>query len=125
MSTVSASLQQARELYTLLCEIDQKLDDVETKSKTATVTYADLYNAMQDVFLIARNLGLPDDVEHAITVIHRLIMAMNSLRIALIAIEAATVTSPVGWALVGLGFAASLFSVFAGVGTALNMRQRW
>ena len=96
----------------------------EASAKKTTVSYAELYNVMQDAFLIIRELGLPDDIEHGITVIHRMIVAMNSLRVAMLALEAATVTSPIGWALIGIGFTASLISSLAGINAAINMRQR-
>lgn len=122
--SLTTSLTQAKALYALLIDIEQKLDSVDTKTKQATISYSDLYNVLQDVFIIVKELGLPDDVEHAITVVHRLIVAMNSLRIAMLALNAATMTTPAGLALAGLGFAVSLFTTLGSVQSTMFMRQR-
>lgn len=121
----SASLAQARELYNLLIEIDQKLVQTESSAKKAELSYSDLYNVLQDVFVVIKEMGLPEDIENGVMLIHRMIMAMNSLRMAMIALNAATMTTPAGLALAGLGFAVSMFSTIGGIQSSLNMRQRW
>ena len=120
----SASLAQARELYNLLIEIDQKLTQTETSAKKAELSYADLYNVLQDVFFIIKQMGLPPEVEQTIMLVHRLVIAMNSLRLALNALTIATITSPVGWLIAGLGASVSVLSAFGGLGSTMSRRQR-
>lgn len=122
--SLSTSLAEARQLYQILGDVESQLDSVDAKAKQTKISYADLYNVMQDVFTLVNQMGLPPDVEQGIMRIQRLIMAANSLRIALIALDAATATSPVGWALIGLAFTASFIAGLAQVGAAINMRQR-
>jgi len=122
--SLSTSLAEARALYAVLSDIEQRLRAVDKKAMQANISYADLYNAMQDVFILVNQLGLPPDVEQGILFIQRLIMAANSLRLALIALNVATATSPLGWALVGLAFTSSFVASLAQVGAAFNMRQR-
>lgn len=122
--SLSSSLAQAQRLYTVLSDIEQKLDGLDKKAQKANISYAELYNVMQDVFIIIKEMDLPPEVQHAITVIHRLIVAMNSLRLAMLALDVATMTSPAGWALAGLGFAVSLFTGLASVQSTIFMKQR-
>lgn len=122
--SLSTSLATAKQLYALLKEIELQLEKVDEKADKAELSYADLYNAMQDVFSLINQMDLPPELEQAVMMIQRLIMAANSLRIALIALNAATATSPLGWALIGLAFTASMVAGLAQVGAAFNMRQR-
>lgn len=57
---------------------------------------------------LIRRFGLPEDIEAAITRIQQLIAAINALRLALIAFEAAQ--GPVGWALAIVGGISAAFS---------------
>lgn len=110
-STPSVSLAQVRELYNLLGDIETKLDSLESKTEKATIAYADLYNMIQDVFIILKRMGLPDDVATAINVLQRMIVTLNSLRIAIMAMDTAMAGSPAGMLLAGLGIAISLVSM--------------
>lgn len=123
-STTSVSLSQARELYNVIVACEAKLDALDRKAKTTTVSFAELYNVVQDVFMILRQMNLPPAVEQTIMLVQRLIIAFNSLRLALNALTIATVTSPVGWVIAGLGFTATMLSAFAGLGTTMSKRQR-
>ena len=67
-------------------------------------------------FSIIRRLGLPENIEQAITTIQRLIMIIRLLHTTMIAFEAAT--GPIGYALAGLGV------IYAGVAmTNLDLTQ--
>jgi hypothetical protein len=58
---------------------------------------------------LIRRMGLPEDVEKAITRIQRLIAILNTLRLTLLALEAAS--GPIGWALFGVGMLGTIVSV--------------
>ncbi len=108
-----SSLAEAKQVLTVLAEIEATLDRIEQKlatseqdAETATLTYADLHNVMQDVFAILRQMDLPEEVENAMRMIQRLVTVANSLRIAMIALNAAS--GPTSWLLAALGVAPSL-----------------
>lgn len=104
--SLSTSLAEARQLYSTLSDIEQQLETVESKTKQTTVSYADLYNVLQDIFIITKRMGLPEEAEELLNYIQRLIALANSLRIAFIALHAAS--GPVGWLIAGLGLTTSL-----------------
>lgn len=54
---------------------------------------------------LMRRLGLPEDMEVAVTTVQRLIMVMNQLRLAAIALQAAS--GPIGWAMAAVSIGAS------------------
>ena len=54
---------------------------------------------------LARRLGLPDEIDAQVVKVQRLIMLLNSARLAAIALHAAS--GPVGWALAGVGLVAT------------------
>jgi len=58
---------------------------------------------------LARQFGLPEDVDAAITKIQRLIATLNLLRATFIATQMAT--GPLGWVSAGLGAATTAFSI--------------
>ena len=112
--SLSTSLSEARQLYTLLSDIEFKLDSTNVKAHQATLSYADLYNVLQDVFMILRRAGLPEDVTAGIMLLQRMIITLNAARVALIALQAAT--GPLGLASAGLGVAISLTSFMGSIG---------
>lgn len=112
--SLSTSLSEARQLYNLLSDIEQQLDTVETKTKQTTITYADLYNILQDVFIITKKMGLPEEAEELLNYIQRLIALANSLRVAFIALHVAS--GPVGWLIAGLGIGTSLIHAVDTIG---------
>jgi len=109
------SLTEARQLYEYTVTIDAKLVDIERKAKTATVSYADLYNVMQDVFFLIRRMGLPEDVERGIITLYRLIAAVNALRVASLALIAAT--APLGFVGGALGVGAAGLALIGIIGS--------
>lgn len=61
---------------------------------------------------LMQRLGLPEDMKVAISRIQRLIAVLNQLRLALIAVQAARLSTgdPLAWAMAGLGAATFLVS---------------
>ena len=114
--SLTVSVSQARELYTILRDIELQLDAVESKAKTATIAYADLYNVMQDMFVIVKELGLPPDTVKAIMILQRLITTTQSAIIAMNALMIASGgTAPL--LIAGLGVGASIVSMISMVGS--------
>lgn len=108
-----STLAEAKQILTVLAEIETTLDRIDAKltsgevqAAEATLIFADLQNAMQDVFSILRQMDLPEEVEGAIRFLQRLTAIANSLRIAVIALNAAS--GPTSWLLAALGVSASL-----------------
>ena len=114
-STTAVSLTQARELYNVIIACQAKLDSLDNKAKTATVSFADLYNVIQDVFLVLKEMGLPDDVARAIAVLQRMTMALHSAYIAMITLSAAS-GGTVPMILAGIGVITSLAAVVGSAG---------
>lgn len=112
--SLSTSLAEARQLYTLLRDIENELEVTEAKANTAKLAYADVYNVVQDVFLILRNMGLPEDAVKAISILQRLIAVSNTLLVTLTAVNIAS--GPMGWAIMGLGVGSTLISLAGSVG---------
>ena len=112
--SLSTSLAEARELYALLNGIEQKLGDVDAKALQAGLSYAELYNVVQDVFMVLRQAGLPEDVTAGIMLLQRMIITLNAARVAMIALQAAS--GPLGLASAGIGVAMSLVSFMGSVG---------
>ena len=82
------------------------MERVQGELRALRLSYADIHNAIQDVFAITRRMGLPEDAQELLNYIQRMIAMANSLLISMIALQAAS--GPVGWVLAGLGVAASL-----------------
>lgn len=115
-AATAASLAQARILYSVLADCEKKLDALDAKAKTAKISYADLYNVMQDVFIILKEMGLPDDTVKAIMILQRLITTTHSLIIAMNALMIASGgTAPL--LIAGLGVGASIVSMISMVGS--------
>lgn len=115
--SANITLAQARAIYAILNDVEQKLDTVEKKMKTAKVTYADVYNAVQDIFRMLNKMGLPEDVAQGIAVIQRLITVAHSLYVAINALNAAMITTPAGALIAGIGFVAAALSTLSMVGS--------
>lgn len=113
-STTSVSLSQARELYNTIVACEAKLNDLEAKAKTTGVSFAELYNVIQDVFSLSQRMGLPEDIAQMISAMQRMIVVANSLRIAILALQT---TTPIGLAVAGLGLATSLITMTDIVGS--------
>jgi hypothetical protein len=95
------SAQEARLLYELLQRIETKMDTLETKSSLELrVSLAELNRLALQTLSILSRMGLGEDAEEAIRIIRRLIITLNSLRIAIMALQAGT---PMGMILAALG----------------------
>jgi len=57
---------------------------------------------------LMQRLGLPENIQAAVTQIQRLISIMNQLRLAAIALQAAS--GPIGWGLAAVGVATTIAS---------------
>lgn len=119
-----SSLGDIQQIYAVLQQVDRLLDEVNAKldtstkkAKTAALAYRDAYNVLQDLFSILRHAGLPEETVQAIAMLQRMITTAYSLMVAINALNAAVATSPVGWAIAGLGFAATLLSTMSAVGS--------
>jgi hypothetical protein len=96
--SLSVSLAEARQLYTLLGDINRELDTTKAKARDTELVFRDLYNVMQDVFALLRHAGLPEDQARALAFIQ-----MSG--------------TPAGLIMAGLGYGASLLTIFSGVGS--------
>jgi hypothetical protein len=101
-----------------------KLDDLERKTLRNKVSYADLYNIMQDVFTLTQRMGLPEDLENAIITIQRVTAALYALRVAALAAVAPGM-GVVGAIGAALGALISAFSAFDSVVGEFERRQRY
>jgi hypothetical protein len=117
-------LSDIQQIYTLLQQVDAlldqvniKLDTTTRKAQTTALAYRDLYNVVQDVFVILRHAGLPEEHAATLAFMQRMITTAYSLIIAVNALNAAMAASPAGWAIAGLGFAATLLSSISMVGS--------
>lgn len=110
-STTSVSLSQARELYNTIVACEAKLDSLEKKSKTTAVSFADLYNVVQDTFFILKRAGLPEDAVAIITMLQRMIITLNGIRVALQLMNTAMAGTPAGLVLAGLGLTMAFISM--------------
>jgi hypothetical protein len=115
--SLSTSLAEARQLYTLLGDINRELDTTTAKAKDASLVYRDLYNVIQDVFTILRHAGLPEDQARAVATIQRMITTVYSLYVAINALNVAMTTTPAGMLIAGVGFTASMLSIVSGIGS--------
>jgi hypothetical protein len=84
--------------------VEPAVVDVESLQKQ----FVQLEQIILRSLVLTRRMGLPDDVSRAISGIQRMIVLTNQLRIAMLALQAAS--GPVGWALAGLGLAVTAFS---------------
>jgi len=80
--------------FTLQLTVDQAVTELR---RVQTFAYQTLS--------LMRKLGLPEDMEEAAVRVQRLIFVMNQARLAAIALHAAS--GPIGWALAGIGIAAT------------------
>ena len=76
--------------FSLEVNVEKAYEDIR---KVQTILYRTLS--------LIRRLGLPEDVEAAIVRLQRLIAVLNTVRLAIIALE--TASGPYGWAMAGLG----------------------
>lgn len=69
---------------------------------------------------LLQRLGLPEDVEKGIIFVRRMIAVLNELRLAILAVQAAS--GPIGWALALLGLAGAGFSYADMIESGMNTR---
>lgn len=69
---------------------------------------------------LLRRAGLPEDIEKGIAFVQRLIATLNALRLAIIALQAAS--GPIGWGLAAVGIGAALFSYTDTLEMGMNTR---
>jgi hypothetical protein len=115
--SLSTSLAEARQLYALLGDIERQLDTTKAKSRDTELVFRDLYNVMQDVFALLRHAGLPEDQARALAFIQRMITSFYSLYVAANTFNIAMSGTPAGLIMAGLGYGASLLTIFSGVGS--------
>ena len=78
---------------------------LEVNIEEALTSLRKLQTILYRTLAIIRRLGLPEDVNDAVMKIQMLIAIANQLRLAFIALSVAS--GPLGWALAGVGVAAS------------------
>lgn len=107
MSVTDSGLAEARQLYNLLRQVNQKLDVVESKTKEAQDEVTKLRLNVHDVQLLLsqtaslmRRMGLGEDILRAYYHIQSIITAINSLRTAIFALQVGA--GPVGWLALGI-----------------------
>jgi hypothetical protein len=114
--SAQTTLATTREIYELVQQINAELDTVQVKGQRTDVTLSRVViTATAILGIVKRMSGGNEDVEQFITVLLRLIHVANMLRVAMIAVNAAS--GPPGWIFAGVGIIASIFTVTDMVGT--------
>ena len=114
MSVSGSGLTEARQLYNMLQNVEDKLDKLNAKTKTvqSEVTKLkfnvhDLQLLMTQTAALMRRMGIGEDVVNAYARIQNIITAFNSLRVAMYALQVSA--GPVGWLMLGIaGISAAL-----------------
>ena len=98
-----SSLGDIRQIYTmlqqisrLLDEVDTKTDDVTEKTQTSRESLMKLEAVALRYLTIARQFGLPDNIERSITLITSLIVALRMAQTTLASLQLSM--GPIGWA---------------------------
>lgn len=107
-----SSLGNIQHIHSMLQEISQLLDEVNTKTETVqpkmekvAVETALVNQALQKSLRLFQRMGLPENVEFAITIIQRLIAIANQLRLTIVALNAMMAGTPGGAILFGISVA--------------------
>jgi len=103
------SLGQAQQIYNLLQQINNMLSQIEVTAgqkleRVATQTIM-VEQALQRSLRLFQRMGLPENVERAITFIQRMISITNQLQFAVLALNAAVAGTPGGWVLLSVSAA--------------------
>jgi hypothetical protein len=119
------SLAETQQIYNLLLEIDALLKNVEIKTKQLnndlprTQSTLDSFKQLERVTIrclaLTRRMGLPDDVNNAITTLMRLISIIRMVQISINMMQMAT--GPFGFIMGAAGLMTAAYSatdVFAG-----------
>lgn len=102
MSYSGSSLAEAKQLYDLLQKSVELTKQVEIQAARTSPKLREVVSLAYGLLGIFKQMGLPPDVDKAVSMVMRLISTINMLRASLLALEAAS--GPIGWglALVGL-----------------------
>jgi hypothetical protein len=107
-----SSLGDIQQIHSMLQQISRLLDEVDTKAdavkprlESVTAEAALVNQALQKSLTLFQRMGLPENVEFAITVIQRLIMIANQLRLTIVALNAMMAGTPGGALLFGISAA--------------------
>lgn len=117
MSVSGSGLTEARQLYNMLRQVEDKLDKLDNKTKTVTTEVSklrlnvhDLQLLMSQTAALMRRMGIGEDVVNAYARIQNIITAFNSLRVAMFALQVGA--GPIGWLMLGI----------AGISSALALQ---
>jgi len=94
-----------QQISVLLDEVDTKTDTVQPKLERVAAETALVNQALRRSLRLFQRMGLPENVEFAITVIQRLIMIANQLRLTIVALNAMMAGTPGGAILFGVSVA--------------------
>ena len=98
----------------MLSSIDVKLDQTERKIGRNTESFRQLERVALRYIILARRIGLPEDVEKAMDTIARFIIAVRqmeiSIRLAQVALAGA---GPIGWIALGGSAAFTALSFYS------------
>lgn len=108
---IHSMLQQ---ISKLLDEVDTKTDGVSRKSQTATEALRQLESVALRYLVIARRLGLPEQVDVGIQKIAMMIVALRQLEMTIIATQAAFAgAGPIGWLALGASWTYTALSFYS------------
>jgi hypothetical protein len=112
---MSLSVSDAQQVYNLLVQIDALLRNVEAKTTTLTrdlpktqetlKTFNQLERVTLRYLAISRRMGLPDDVDNAIT---KLMQIISTIRMAQMSINMMMMSNP---ATIALGIAGAVMTM--------------
>jgi len=101
-----SSLGDIQQMYSMLQEMDRilakvntGLNDAELQAKKTATTFRQLESVALRYLVIARRLGLPDNIDAGIQKILQFIVAIRQLDITLKMFQAGM--GPIGWATLG------------------------
>lgn len=116
-----SSLSDIQQIYSLLIEIDRllktidvNLERTEKQSKRNTESFRQLEAAAMRYLLIARRMGLPEEVNALLTKVSQVIVAIRQLELTVYAAQAALAgAGPIGWLVLGASAAYTALSFYS------------
>lgn len=114
LSDIQQMHNMLQEMDRMLSRINTGLNDAELNAQKAQAQFRQLESVALRYLVIAQRIGLPPDVNTAIQLISRMIIAVRQLEQTMILAQAALAgAGPIGWAVLGASAAYTALSFYS------------
>ena len=88
MSNIQQTYNLLQQMYDLMNQIENKTETTDQKLQKTLTQATYLNQVLNKSLLLFRKMGLPEDIENIISKFHRLLMIINQVKLASVALYA-------------------------------------